>query len=94
MAGWHAELGGPACPHCGVVPPAEVREGARRYLAGLLDRVERKNGWQLAEHLGETGPQGLQPLLNARSGMWMWCGTTASAMWWSTWVRRRSVGDR
>jgi len=29
-----------------------------------LDRVERKNGWQLAEHLGEAGPQGVQRLLN------------------------------
>jgi SRSO17 transposase len=44
---------------------SEVRERARRYLAGLLDRVERKNGWQLAEHLGEAGPQGVQRLLNA-----------------------------
>jgi SRSO17 transposase len=43
---------------------SEVRERARRYLAGLLDRVERKNGWQLAEHLGEGGPQGVQRLLN------------------------------
>ena len=44
---------------------AEVRERARRYLAGLLGRVERKNGWHLAEYLGETGPQGIQRLLNA-----------------------------
>jgi SRSO17 transposase len=44
---------------------SEVRERARRYLAGLLDRVERKNGWQLAEQLGEHGPQGVQRLLNA-----------------------------
>lgn len=44
---------------------AEVRERAKRYLMGLLDRVERKNGWQLAEHLGESGPQGVQRLLNA-----------------------------
>jgi SRSO17 transposase len=43
----------------------EARERAKRYLAGLLDRVERKNGWQLAEHLGESGPQGVQRLLNA-----------------------------
>ena len=43
---------------------AEVRERAKRYLAGLLDRVERKNGWQLAEHLGEAGPRGVQRLLN------------------------------
>ena len=44
---------------------SEARERAKRYLAGLLDRVERKNGWQLAEHLGESGPQGMQRLLNA-----------------------------
>lgn len=34
-------------------------------MAGLLDLVERKNGWQLAERLGETRPQGVQRLLNA-----------------------------
>jgi SRSO17 transposase len=44
---------------------AEVRERARRYLAGLLDRVERKNGWQLAEAIGECGAKGVQRLLNA-----------------------------
>ena len=44
---------------------AEVRERARRYLSGLLDRVERKNGWQLAEAIGEHGAKGVQRLLNA-----------------------------
>jgi SRSO17 transposase len=43
----------------------EVRARARRYLDGLLGRVERKNGWQLAEAVGEPGPQGVQRLLNA-----------------------------
>jgi SRSO17 transposase len=43
----------------------EVRQRLGRYLAGLLARVERKNGWQLAEWIGETGPQGVQRLLNA-----------------------------
>jgi SRSO17 transposase len=43
----------------------EARERAGRYLAGLLERVERKNGWQLAEAIGETGPHGVQRLLNA-----------------------------
>jgi SRSO17 transposase len=43
----------------------EARERARRYLQGLLGRMERKNGWQLAEALGEAGPQGMQRLLNA-----------------------------
>jgi SRSO17 transposase len=41
-----------------------VRDRARRYLAALLERVERKNGWQLAEQVGEHGPQGVQRLLN------------------------------
>ena len=42
---------------------SEARERAARYLAGLLDRVERKNGWQLAEAMGEAGPCGVQRLL-------------------------------
>ena len=44
---------------------AEARERAGRYLAGLLERVERKNGWQLAEAIGEAGPRGVQRLLSA-----------------------------
>ena len=44
---------------------AEARDRAGRYLAGLLDRVERKNGWQLAEAMGEPGPRGVQRLLSA-----------------------------
>jgi SRSO17 transposase len=42
---------------------AEVRSRARRFLQGLLAPVERKNGWQLAEELGEHGPRGVQRLL-------------------------------
>jgi SRSO17 transposase len=41
----------------------EVRARVRRYLAGLLLRVERKNGWQLAEAIRERGPHGVQRLL-------------------------------
>jgi len=43
---------------------AETRTRVRHYLAALLAPVARKNGWQLAEHLGESGPQGVQRLLN------------------------------
>lgn len=43
----------------------EARTRVRRYLAALLAPVERKNGWQLAEYLGESGPQGVQRLLNS-----------------------------
>jgi SRSO17 transposase len=42
---------------------AEARRRARRFLEGLLAPVERKNGWQLAEVLGERGPHGMQRLL-------------------------------
>lgn len=42
----------------------EVRERVRSYLLGLLNRVERKNGWQLAEAIGEASPRGVQRLLD------------------------------
>lgn len=45
-------------------PRPEVRRRARRYLGGLLGRMDRKNGWQMAEAMGEAGPQGAQRLLN------------------------------
>ena len=38
---------------------------AKRYLAGLLGRVERENGWQMAEAIGERDPQGEHRLLNS-----------------------------
>jgi SRSO17 transposase len=44
---------------------SEARERARRCLVGLLGRVERKNGWQMAEAIGERDPQGVQRLLNS-----------------------------
>jgi SRSO17 transposase len=44
---------------------SEARERVKRYLLGLLGRVERKNGWQLAEAIGERDPQGVQRLLNS-----------------------------
>jgi SRSO17 transposase len=65
VAGWRAGLAALHARIAGRFGRSEVRERARRYLAGLLDRVDRKNGWQLAEHLGEHGPQGVQRLLNA-----------------------------
>ncbi len=42
---------------------AEVRKRAGRFLEGLLAPVQRKNGWQMAEELGEDGPRGVQRLL-------------------------------
>src|SRR6266702_3153412 len=42
---------------------AEVRRRVGRYLQGLLAPVERKNGWQMAEELGEGNAHGVQRLL-------------------------------
>ena len=42
---------------------AEVRRRVGRYLHGLLAAVERKNGWQMAEELGEANAHGVQRLL-------------------------------
>ena len=44
---------------------SEARERVGRYLLGLLGKVERKNGWQMAEAIGERDPQGVQRLLNS-----------------------------
>ncbi len=58
-----AELSGRIAPRFG---RAEVRSRVGRYLRGLLATVERKNGWQLAEELGDPNAHGVQrPLAEA-----------------------------
>ena len=42
----------------------EPRRRALEYLQGLLSSVERKNGWQLAEQVGDATPDGVQRLLS------------------------------
>jgi hypothetical protein len=59
---------------------SEARERVRRYLVGLFGRVERKNGWQMAEAIGERDPQGVQRLLN-------------SAKWWSISATKRAASS-
>ena len=64
VAGWQEEL---AALHARIAPRfarPEVRARAGRYLCGLLEAVERRNGWQLAEAIGERSPDGVQRLLN------------------------------
>ena len=46
---------------------AEPRRRVRTYLQGLVSSVERKNSWQLAEHVGEPTPTGMQRLLASAS---------------------------
>lgn len=42
---------------------SEARLRAKDYLKGLLSPAERKNGWQLAEMVGDTTPYGFQQFL-------------------------------
>jgi hypothetical protein len=58
VEGWAAEFE----RLCGQIGPRfgrpEVRRRAAGFLGGLLGGVDRKNGWQLAEHASETTPDG------------------------------------
>jgi hypothetical protein len=47
----------------------EVRRRAGAFLRGLLAGVERKNGWQLAEHAGE------HPRWDATAAQPCWLGS-------------------
>ena len=42
----------------------EAYEHAADYLRGLVAEVERKNGWQLAEHVGYAHPRAIQRVLD------------------------------
>ncbi len=42
---------------------SEPRQRSLAYLKGLLSGVQRKNGWQLAQWIGESTPDGVQHLL-------------------------------
>jgi SRSO17 transposase len=68
IASWQAAL---EALHARIAPRfarPEVRARAGKFLAGLLDPLERRNGWQLAEALGERSPDGVQRLL--RTARW------------------------
>jgi SRSO17 transposase len=68
IAAWQEELN---ALHDRIAPRfarPEVRARAGKFLTGLLDPLERRNGWQLAEALGERSPDGVQRLL--RTARW------------------------
>ena len=47
---------------------SEPRERAAGYVRGLLGDADRKNGWHLAEYLGDPTPDGVQHLLARADG--------------------------
>lgn len=43
---------------------SEAHQRALAYVQGLMSEASRKNGWQVAEEVGEATPYGLQHLLD------------------------------
>jgi SRSO17 transposase len=72
---------------------AEARHRAQVYLSGLLRPIEHKNGWQLAEALGDRTPYAMQHLLDRAD----WDAEAVrddlrASIWSSTWARRGPDG--
>jgi SRSO17 transposase len=64
VARWAADLDTLHRRIAGRFTRSEQRRRSLAYLKALLSPVERKNGWQLAEQIGEHRPDGVQRLLN------------------------------
>ena len=62
--GWTRELDALAARIAPRFVRAEPRRRALAYLRGLLAPLERKNGWQLAEAVGDPTPDGVQDFLS------------------------------
>jgi SRSO17 transposase len=63
LAAWVEAFAAYHARFAGFFARSEARRHSRLYVQGLLGSAERKNGWQLAEAVGEPDPQGLQRLL-------------------------------
>ena len=63
-SGWRAELEELLARFGRLFVRAEPRAQAGRYVEGLLGPIQRKNGWQLAEHLGDARPWRTQRVLS------------------------------
>jgi hypothetical protein len=61
---WHSDLEELLTRMGPVFYRTESRRHADQYLRGLLAPIERKNGWTIAEYVGESEPKALQRFLN------------------------------
>jgi SRSO17 transposase len=64
LSGWKRELLRAHDLIAGLFARSETRARSLAYLQGLLSNCERKNGWQLAEWMGEASPYAVQHLLD------------------------------
>jgi SRSO17 transposase len=63
VAAWAGEVAAVAGRIGRYFARSEPRRRAVEYIRGLLSDTERKNGWQVAERLGDPTPDGVQHLL-------------------------------
>jgi SRSO17 transposase len=63
IRGWRDELMRAHQQMVDLFARSEVRDRSLAYLEGLLSGCERKNGWQVAECVGDGSPYGMQYLL-------------------------------
>ena len=61
---WSAEFKELTDRLSGLFVHPKSRRHARQYLEGLLAPIERKNGWTIAEYVGEKEPKAMQRFLN------------------------------
>jgi len=61
---WERELSGVVARIAPLFFRRESKGHAEQYLRGLLSPLARKNGWTIAEYVGEAEPKALQRLLN------------------------------
>ena len=63
LAHWQAGLDELLGRVAGRFPRVEPRRRAKAFVLGLLADLPRKNCWTIAEHVGDTTPDGMQHLL-------------------------------
>lgn len=61
---WESELGDVLARIWPLFGRSESKRHAEQYLRGLMSPLARKNGWTIAEYVGEPDPKALQRLLN------------------------------
>jgi SRSO17 transposase len=67
LSGWKREIVRAHGQIAGLFVRSETRERSLAYIEGLLGGSERKNGWQMAEWVGERAPHRMQHLLDRAS---------------------------
>jgi SRSO17 transposase len=64
LVAWNSELDGLVTRVGCLFYRTESKRHAEQYIRGLLSPLQRKNGWTMAEYVGELEPKALQRFLN------------------------------